>query len=106
MNELDGLTHDPPRFNQRLVRVDELRTKVQHESRAYLIVNAFTQLAELRRFSADRRTGASETQDAERAKRQIDRDIEFITAVRDGAIDIKPILGDAFQRVIKAAAET
>lgn len=106
LNELDGLTDDPPRFNQRLVRVDELRTKVQHESRAYLIVNAFTQLAELRRFSADRRTGASEAQDTERAKRQIARDIEFITAVRDGAIDIKPILGDALQRVIKAAAET
>ncbi len=58
LHELDGLTHDPPTFNRRLVRVDELRSKVQHESRAYLIVNAYAQLAELRRFSADRHTSA------------------------------------------------
>ena len=30
--ELSKFTDDPPRFNQRLVRVDELRTKVQQES--------------------------------------------------------------------------
>lgn len=99
--ELDGLTHDPPRFNRRLVRVDELRTKVQHESRAYRLVNAFSQLAELRRYSADRRTSVAEADDAERAKRQIARDIEFITGVRDGAVDVKPILTRALERVIE-----
>ena len=59
--ELKGLTGDPQRFNQRLIRVDELRNKIHQESRAYRIVNAFSQLAELRRYSADRRLSVPET---------------------------------------------
>jgi hypothetical protein len=106
LHELDGLTHDPPAFNRRLVRVDELRSKVQNESRAYLIINAYAQLAELRRFSADRHTSASGAADAERAKRQIARDIEFIRGVRDGAVDLKPIFDEALRRVVDAAEKT
>ena len=101
LDELKGMTHDPTRFNQRLVRIDELRAVVDQESRAYRIVNAATQLAELRRYSADRRIAAVETDDAARARRQITRDIEFITAVRDGAIDVKPMIADALQRIIE-----
>ncbi len=103
LRQLDGLTRDPERFNRRLVRVDELRTKVAQDSRAYQIVNAATQLAELRRFSADRRIAATETDEPERAKRQIARDIEFITAVSDGARDVKPILVEARERIQRAA---
>ena len=103
LTELDGLTHDPDAFNRRLVRVDELRTKVYQESRAYRIVNAFAQLAELRRYSADRQISALDTHEAERAKRQIKRDKEFLTGVRDGAKDLQPILSEALTRL--AAAE-
>lgn len=103
LRELDGLTHDPPSFNRRLVRVDELRTRVSEESRAYVIVNAFTQLAELRRYSADRRIHAGQADHADRAKRQIARDIDFISGVREGAVDLKPILQRALQRVARAA---
>ncbi|MHC4696700.1 MAG: motility associated factor glycosyltransferase family protein, partial [Planctomycetota bacterium] len=105
LEELKGLTHDPERFNKRLIRVDELRTKVHQGSRGYEIVNAATQLAEFRRFKADRLIGAGELEDVERAKLQIDRDIEFVTGVRDGAIDVKPILTEAFERV-EAAMKT
>ena len=101
--ELKGLMHDPTRFNQRLIRVDELRTRVQQDSRTYRIINAATQLAEFRRFSADRRINAAETDDVERAKSQIARDSEFITAVREGAIDVKGILLEALERVVPAA---
>lgn len=102
LKELDALTENPDVFNRRLVRVDELRTKVYRESRAYEIINAATQLAEFRRFSADRRIVATELTHAERAKRQLARDIEFITAVRDGAVDVKPILTDALRRIEEA----
>jgi hypothetical protein len=104
LDELNGLTDDPGRFNQRLVRVDELRTRVHQESRAYLIVNAAFQLAELRRFSADRKIGLAELDDVERAKRQIARDIEFVTAVRDGAHEMKTILSEALGRIEEQAA--
>ncbi len=100
--ELDELTHDATRFNKRLARVDELRVMIEQDARSYQIVNAATQLAELRRFSADRHITATTTDDADRAKRQLKRDREFITGVRDGAKEVKPILSDALQRVREA----
>lgn len=97
------MTDDPPRFNQRLVRIDELRVKIHQESRAFRIINAATQLAELRRYSSDRRIAASEPTGAERAKQQIKRDVEFISAVRDGAIEVRPILEQALKRMEQGA---
>lgn len=105
LRELEGLAEDPPRFNKRLIRVDELRAKVHRESRAYRIVNGATQLIEFRRFTADRKIGALEAEGAERARRQIARDIEFITGVRDGALDVKPMLTEALQRVANARGQ-
>ncbi len=103
--ELDELTDDPPRFNRRLIRVDELRTRIHQDTRAYQIVNSYTQMAELRRFSADRRLNAVEGDDAERAKGQLARDVEFITGVRDGARDLKPILDEALERLADAECQ-
>jgi hypothetical protein len=103
LKELKELTGDPARFNKRLVRVDELRTKVQYRSRGYRIVNAASQMIEFRRFSADRRIGASDARGIERAKRQLERDIEFVTGVRDGAREVEPILRESLERM--AAAE-
>ena len=99
LDELDGMIDDPAKFNRRLVRVDELRTKVHQESLAYRIINSFTQLAELRRFSADRKIMAVDASDAERATSQIKRDREFITSVRDGAKDLGPLLTEALERI-------
>lgn len=99
LRELEGLTHDADRFNRRLNRVDELRTKVARESRAYQIINAAAQLTEFRRFSADRRIDASELSDVDRAKRQIARDIDFISGVKEGALEVRPMLTEALNRM-------
>jgi hypothetical protein len=99
LRELDELADDPERFNRRLVRVDELRAKVYCESRAYKIVNGATQLIEFRRFSADRRINLSAATGPVRARKQIARDIEFITGVRDGALDVKSILTESLDRL-------
>lgn len=101
LDELKELIHDPEKFNQRLIRVDELRTKVQHESLAYRIVNSATQLAELRRFSADRKITTQELDDTQRAKQQIERDKAFVGGVRDGAIEVNPILQQSLERVME-----
>lgn len=103
LDELKGLTGDPGRFNRRLIRVDELRTRVYQESRAYKIINSATQLAELRRYSADRRLGAADTEDdAQRARRQIARDADFLSGVRDGAAEVSELLRQALARLEKA----
>jgi len=103
-DELEALTEDPPAFNRRIVRVDELRSRIHRESRAYQIVNSATQLAELRRYSADRRLGAVELEGTERAMRQIERDRAFISAVRNGAVEVKEMLTESLERV-QAAGE-
>ncbi len=100
LHELETLTGDPDRFNRRLVRVDELRTKVQRASRPYEMVNLATQAAELRRYSADRRLSADEPQDSiERAKRQLVRDIDFISGVADGTKEVRPMIEESLARV-------
>lgn len=102
LGELDGLTHDPDRFNKRLVRVDELRVRVSQESRPFQIINGAMQMAEFRRFSADRRIGADDKSEAERAKAQIARDIDFVTSVRDGTHVVEAMVTDALQRIERA----
>ncbi len=99
LGELRTLTHDPAKFNRRLIRVDELRAKVSQDSRAYRIVNMATQLAEIRRYSADRRISAVRADEAEIARRQLDRDVDFVTAVRDGSRDVSTMLEDALARL-------
>ena len=103
-DELTELTDDAARFNRRLAYVDELRARIEQDARSYQIVNAATQLAELRRFSADRHITAKTTDDADRAKRQLKRDKEFISGVRDGATEVQPMLRAALDRVRDAEA--
>jgi len=102
LRQLQGLVDQPDEFNRRLIRIDELRTKVSRESRGYLIVNAATQTAELQRFSADRRIDAVEDDEKGRAKKQLDRDIRFMKEVAEGASDMIEVLKKARHRVEEA----
>ena len=98
LDELDGLTDDPAAFNRRLVRVDELRAVVNRAGRSYDIVTAATQRAELQRFTADRKLGASEATGIERTKRQLERDTRFVTAFREGVERMIELLEEALRR--------
>ncbi|NOT01998.1 MAG: motility associated factor glycosyltransferase family protein [Phycisphaerales bacterium] len=99
LEELETLTDDPPRFNQRLVRVDELRSIVTRSYRAFQIVNSATQMAELQRYAADRKIEAAGDDGVERAKRQLARDKGFVGGVRDGARGMLEILRQAVERL-------
>ena len=98
LRELEGLTDDPARFNQRLVRVDELRCVVTRSYRAYRIVNATSQLAELQRFTADRKLEADDVRGAERARRQLARDVAFVTNVQESARKVVAMLEETLGR--------
>lgn len=105
LDELDNLVDRPDRFNQRLIRVDELRAKISRESRAYRIVNAASQIAEFRRFSADRRIELSPGSTTDRARKQIARDREFMSGVREGALQVSEILKSSLDRIVAAQAK-
>ncbi len=98
LEKLKGLTGDAPRFNRCLVRVDELRSIVTNSYRAYRIVNSTAQLAELQRFTADRKLAAADATGAERARRQLDRDIRFVQSMRDAAHKVIQMLDRTLER--------
>ncbi|MFQ5491628.1 MAG: hypothetical protein ACE5GE_13000, partial [Phycisphaerae bacterium] len=104
LKELEGLTDDRARFNRKLIRVDELRAAVQSYDRAYRIINSTCQLAELRRYSADRKLGADQASGVERARRQLNRDQEFVEAMMQGAKDTAEILTETLARFDRAIA--
>jgi hypothetical protein len=80
------------------VRVDELRTIVTNSCRAYRIVNSTAQLAELQRFTADRKLAAADTTGAERAKRQLERDVQFVQSMREAARNVIAMLDRTLER--------
>jgi len=99
LKELEDLVDDPARFNQRLVRVDELRTVVTDSYRAYRIVNSATQMAELRRYTADRKLEAANKSGSKRALHQLSRDAHFVQGVREGARTMADILHRTIERL-------
>lgn len=104
LSQLTDLVHDPPRFNQLIVRVDELRARVNQSNRAYRVISAAAQLAELRRFSADRKLAATVSEETDRAIQQLKRDLQYVGDVRDGATQMLDILNEAKSRIQNAIA--
>lgn len=101
LDELSRLTGRPSEFNRRIAKVDDLRAQVARCDRAFRIVTEASQLAELRRFSADRRMGgdAPEQDTPQTALRRLRRDAEFVTSIRDGCDFLLDVLPQALLRL-------
>jgi hypothetical protein len=74
--------------------------------RAYEMISAVSQLAELQRFTADRRLGLEDVDSTSRARRQLDRDVRFVEAVLEGAGALKEILSESLDRFDVAIADS
>ncbi|MCK6456678.1 MAG: DUF115 domain-containing protein [Phycisphaerae bacterium] len=98
LRQLAGCLDDPPRFNQLIIRVDELRTRVRRHDRVFRMVCDVSQLAELQKYSADRRLAASGAKGRERSARQLERDRRFIDALLAACADLERIRAHAQQR--------
>ena len=105
LGKLTGLLDRPAEFNRRIARVDELRTRVRSQQRIYEMVSGVSQLAELRRFTADRKLQADDAAGADRARRQLDRDTEFVQYMLDGCEVLDKILAGAVERFEQAIEE-
>ena len=104
LEKLTGLLDRPAEFNRVVVRVDDLRTAIRQYDRTYKMVVSVSQLAELRRYSADRRIGEHERETAEIAKRRLRRDSEFVTEFIDGCEYLEGVLPQARARLEKTDA--
>lgn len=99
LEKLAKLVERPAEFNRVVVRVDDLRTLIRKYDRTYKIVTGVSQLAELRRYSADRRIGEQEHETAEVARRRLRRDREFVESFIDGCEYLEGMLPQALERL-------
>lgn len=99
LEKLEGLVSRPAEFNRVVVRVDSLRTRMQQFGRTYRQIVEISTVADLRRYSADRRIGAPEKETPETARKRLARDREFVDAFLDGCRFLLPLLNDAEQRL-------
>jgi len=98
LESLGTLVDRPAEFNRGLVRVDELRTQVQEHENIFQMVRDVSQLAEFQRMTADRHIDLKSTDEPARARRQLNRDVQFIDALLDGCSRLDSILRDSLER--------
>ena len=77
----------------------ELRAQVNQSQRVYRIINSASQLAELRRYSADRKLTAAKDTGVERAKNQLKRDLDFVKSMLEACSNMKEMLEESLARI-------
>lgn len=105
LEQLEGLTEKPNEFNRIVAQVDEVRAQVRQHQNIYQLVSSVSQLAELRRYTADRKIRAADASATERVRRQLARDTEFIRNMIEGSNALDEILAGAVERFDKAIQE-
>ncbi|GMU81095.1 MAG: hypothetical protein AMXMBFR47_09660 [Planctomycetota bacterium] len=95
---LRGLLEDPPEFNRRVARLDELRLMMAENKAIYSLVVDVSATAELRRHQQDRRID-SEVEDATTAARRLGRDRAFVQELIAGCEFIEQVLPRAIRRL-------
>ncbi len=101
LEKLQGLLHDPVKFNQLIIQVDEIRSLVHGHRKALQMVCSVSAMAELRRFISDRHLDAkrSKMKDTERAKDQLRRDVDYLQALDKGSDELIEVLEGALARI-------
>jgi hypothetical protein len=69
------------------------------------MVTMVSQMAEFRRFAADQKLSSDKSAGTKKVLRQLDRDIEFVEALLEGAEELTAILTGATDRIDKALTE-
>ena len=100
--EMKGLLDNPRAFNDRLVRVDELRTLVQEHDLIFQMVREVSQLGELQKIAADHKLAALTTATRNRGERQLARDMQFIDNLLHGCGLLEKILNESLRRFDEA----
>ncbi|MBN1844681.1 MAG: motility associated factor glycosyltransferase family protein [Sedimentisphaerales bacterium] len=92
------LVDDQPALNQRMVRLDELRRKVNQRPQVYRLVSYVSQMAEMYRLRQDSRIKLDRTEGKERQRRQLRRDIHYVTELNKGCERLIDMLRDCLKR--------
>jgi len=98
VKEMLDLVDDQPMLNKKMVRLDELRTMVKHRNDTYRMVMLVSPTAEIYRFRQDRALGVDNVQGKDRQRRQLRRDIAYVTEIKNGCDRLLEMLGECVVR--------
>jgi hypothetical protein len=84
VTDMLGLLEDQGALNRKMIRLDELRTMVKHRAATYKLVMYVSQGAEMYRFREDRKIGKDSVEGKERQRRQLQRDIAYVSELVEG----------------------
>ncbi|MFQ5805688.1 MAG: motility associated factor glycosyltransferase family protein [Phycisphaerae bacterium] len=99
LERLEALVERPAEFNRLIVRVDALRTLIHKYDEMYRLIIDVSAMAELRRYTADRRIGSPQTETRESARRRLERDRDFVESFIDGCEFLERVLPEALARL-------
>ncbi len=90
---------DRPRMNQLLERVEKIKRRVNELHESFNVINDLNALGAFRRARADRAIFNTDTDEFERQRRQIDRDLDNLDMLIQACEEAMKIFRDALERV-------
>ena len=105
VREMIDLVDDQAELNRRMVRLDELRTRVKHRMDTHRLASFVGQSAELHRFRQDRTIGVEHHEGKELQRHQLRRDIGYVAEVNKGCERMIGMLRECVDRIEEALRE-
>jgi len=105
LEEMSGLVDDQPAFNEKMVRLNELRAMMNNRDEAYQLVKFVCQPAELFRFRSDRALELDAVEGKDRQRRQLQRDIDYVREFCDGCLRMLGLLAEGLARFDEELAQ-
>jgi hypothetical protein len=99
LEEIRDHTHDQLRVNRVIAKLDPLRAKMNAVGATYDLVTTFTQSTQFTRFRADRAIASAKVSGEELQKRQVQRDIDNVKGVADGASKFIVLLDEVIDSI-------
>ena len=98
VREMLELVDDQAKLNEKMVRLDELRTMVKHRPETYRLVMYVSQAAEMFRFRQDRILDVDGLEGKDRQRRQLQRDVGYVSEIRKGCERLCGLLDECVER--------
>jgi len=92
------LVDEQEHLNRLMVRLDELRTQVKHRDETYRLIMFVSQMAEMYRLRQDRALELDGIEGKERQRRQLTRDIGYVTEIKNGCERLIKLLDESLER--------
>ena len=98
VTEMLELIEDQSALNQRMVRLDELRSMVRQRSEIYRVICYVSQMAEMFRLRQDNLIKLDRSEGKVRQRQQLQRDIHYVSEINKGCERLITMLKECVER--------